>query len=473
MKDFDENNEKINNDDFIDDHFEEGDGRNAEAENSKCNDEGGGAFEEKPCVEEESNEIQEATDDYEEKTDSEEASQHIEEQTVRYSSSYEPPNYLPNFSSSVVNEISESKKKKTSKRGVAIAVVSLCVVFSFIMGIAAGYVGMSIALKDNTAEQPKESIDIIKNDGNITVNEVTGDNQDKDLSISEVVTKVGGSVVEIAISDTGSAGSGVIFSQTDNYGYIVTNYHVVEDGDDIGVRLIDGREYSAEYIDGDEFSDIAVLKMKKKSNEEFTVATLGSSDALLVGEEIVAIGNPLGTLGGTVTDGIISALDRQIVVDNIPMTLLQHNAAINSGNSGGGLFNLSGELVGIVNAKKAAEGIEGLGFAIPIDLVSDIITEILEKGYISGRPTLGIEVQYGTLGWFGPTGLFVVESNNPDFKTSDRIVSVDGRAINSVLDYYAALDSSKIGKTIEVIIYRNNLQRKIEVVVEEYRPSAE
>lgn len=473
MKDFDENIKNVNDDDLIDDRFEEGEERNAEAENSKSNDEGGQAFEEESCIEEESDEVQEATDNSQEEAVAEEDPQHIEDQTVRYSSSYEPPNYIPNFSASVVNEKIENGGKRQKKRGVAIAVVSLCVVFSFVMGVAAGYIGMSVALKENTSETPKESIDIIKNDGNIKVNEVTSDNQDKNLSFSEVVTKVGGSVVEIAIADTGSAGSGVIFSQTDNYGYIVTNYHVVEDGENIGIRLTDGSEYSAEYIDGDEFSDIAVLKMKKHGNEEFTVATLGSSDSLQVGEEIVAIGNPLGTLGGTVTNGIISALDRQIVVENIPMTLLQHNAAINSGNSGGGLFNLSGELVGIVNAKKAAGGIEGLGFAIPIDLVSNIITEILEKGYISGRPTLGIEVQYGTLGWFGPTGVFVVETNNPEFKTSDRIVSVDGRTISSVLDYYAALDSTKIGKTIEVIIYRNNLQKKIEVVVEEYRPSVE
>ena len=473
MKDFDENIKNVNDDDLIDDRFEEGEKHNAEAENSESNDEGGKAVEEEPCIQEESNEAQEATDDSEEEAVAKEDSQHIEDQTVRYSSSYAPPNYIPNFSVSVDNEKREEKGKRRGNRGIVIAVVSLCVVFSFILGAAAGYVGMSMALKENKSEQPKENIDIIKNNGNITVNEVTSDNRDEGLSISEVVTKVGASVVEIAITDTGSAGSGVIFSQTDNYGYVVTNYHVVEDGENIGIRLTDGSEYSAEYIDGDEFSDIAVLKMKKNGNEEFTVATLGSSDTLQVGEEIVAIGNPLGTLGGTVTNGIISALDRQIVVEDIPMTLLQHNAAINSGNSGGGLFNLSGELVGIVNAKKAAGGIEGLGFAIPIDLVSDIITEILEKGYISGRPTLGIEVQYGTLGWFGPTGVFVVDSDNPEFKTSDRIVSVDGRIINSVLDYYAALDSSMIGKTIEVIIYRNNTQKTIEVVVEEYRPNAE
>ena len=466
MKDFDENID-------INRLSEKGETVNAKAEDNEDTDKGSETVKEVYDGKAEIDEIQGKADDSKEETDTEEDTQHIEENTPKYFSSYEPPNYVPNFSSSIEGAKSVMKEKKTDSGKTLTVAVALCIACSFIIGAASGYWGSVIAARSNKISVPNESIDIIKNPSGITVNEVSSDNQDGILSVSEVAAKVSGSVVEIAISDTGSAGSGVVFSQTDEYGYIVTNHHVVENGSSIVIRLTDGTEYDAEYIDGDEFSDIAVLKMKKQEKEEFTVATLGSSEALQVGEEIVAIGNPLGTLGGTVTNGIISALDRQIVVDSIPMTLLQHNAAINSGNSGGGLFNLAGELVGIVNAKKAAEGIEGLGFAIPIDLVSDIITEILEKGYISGRPTIGIEVQYGTLGWFGPTGVFVVESSNPEFRTSDRILSVDGQMIMSVLDFYAALDSSKIGKTIEVVVYRNNAQRKIEVVVEEYIPSVQ
>jgi serine protease Do len=189
-----------------------------------------------------------------------------------------------------------------------------------------------------------------------------------------------------------------------------------------------------------------------------------------VGEDVLAIGNPLGSLGGTLTTGIISATERSIKVGGEEMVLLQTNAAINPGNSGGGLFNMAGELVGIVNAKKAAEGIEGLGFAIPIDLVSNIITEILEKGYISGRPTIGIEVEYGTPYFWAPYGVYVTSSDNEKFNIYDRLVSIDGQNITSILDYYAALDSSKIGKVIEVVVNRNNISMKIEVEVVEYRP---
>ena len=484
MKEFDENIENENNgsvsDSSIDCNLFKGGAENVKAENSEdtngCRENTQKMF----CDKREDNEAQKTATCGEEESDkakadtcSEKGETTVEDTVRTYSSSYTPPTYTPRFYGAEVNgEKNESKKKKAGVGGkVLAATVILCVVFSFLVGAVSGYVGTMFALNSESVYQPKEELNILKNDGNITVNEITGSTGESGLSVAEVAAMVSGSVVEIAIADTGAAGSGVIFSQTDDYGYIVTNYHVVESGSDIGVRLTDGTQYEAKYIDGDEMSDIAVLKITKADNEEFAVAVLGSSEKLQVGEEVVAIGNPLGTLGGTVTNGIVSALDRQIMVENIPMTLLQHNAAINSGNSGGGLFNMSGELIGIVNAKKSAEGIEGLGFAIPVDLVSNIITEILEKGYISGRPTMGIEVQYGTLGWFGPSGVFVVETTNPLFKVSDRILSVDGQMILSALDYYAALDSSKIGKTVEVIVYRNNSQLKLEVTVEEYKPS--
>ena len=423
------------------------------------------------------NEMQEKRDAVEE-TDTKTKEEAIGKETERdlkrefpqYSSSYAPPNYIPNYSGIGVDE---DKKPKTRKPKWIITTVAVCIALSFVIGAAAGVFGAVFMMAFfSESGNEKEELDILKHDSSIKVNEITVDSAEEDLSVVEVAAKVSGSVVEIALADIGAAGSGVIFSQTDEYGYIVTNYHVVDGGNKIGVRLTDGTQYLAEYVDGDEFSDIAVLKIAKTEKEEFVTAVFGASEDLNVGESVVAIGNPLGTLGGTVTNGIISALDRQIIVEDIPMVLLQHNAAINSGNSGGGLFNMSGELVGIVNAKKSAEGIEGLGFAIPIDLVRETITEILENGYISGRPTLGVEVEYGTPSIWYPYGVYVIDATeDSSFKLYDRIVSVDGKAIGGILDYYAALDSSKIGKTVEVVVYRNNnKQINISVEVTEYKP---
>lgn len=200
-------------------------------------------------------------------------------------------------------------------------------------------------------------------------------------SIVDVVETAWDSVVEISTetvysSRRGSytaagAGSGVIISDD---GYIVTNNHVIEGVSSIFVTTTDGTEYEAELIMTDEENDVALLKIEAT---DLTYALFGDSDQLQVGELAVAIGNPLGSLGGTVTEGIISATDREITIDGVTMTLLQTSAAINQGNSGGGLFNANGELIGIVNAKSSGLAIEGLGFAIPINAVKEIISEIV------------------------------------------------------------------------------------------------
>lgn len=207
------------------------------------------------------------------------------------------------------------------------------------------------------------------------------------LTIPEVAAAVKPTVVEITTETAMSyrygrgrmvgqyisegAGSGVILTED---GYIATNYHVINGANSVTVRLSDGTEYPASVIGASEMDDLAVLKIDASA---LTPAVMGDSSNLLVGDGAVAVGNPLGELGGTVTDGIISALDREITLDGVSMTLLQTSAAINPGNSGGGLFNLRGELIGIVNAKSAGSEIEGLGFAIPINAAQPILERII------------------------------------------------------------------------------------------------
>lgn len=197
-------------------------------------------------------------------------------------------------------------------------------------------------------------------------------------SVVEITTELitPGGLLSSYISE--GAGSGVIIT---GYGLIVTNYHVIANATDIVVRLTDGSEYRATLVGSDRNSDLAVLKIDP-AGKRLTVAPLGCSDDLVVGEDVIAIGNPLGSLGGTLTTGIISATERNITVDGVEMALLQTNAAINPGNSGGGLFNMAGELVGIVNAKMAGEDVEGLGFAIPIDYAHGIIEDLINYGYV-------------------------------------------------------------------------------------------
>lgn len=211
----------------------------------------------------------------------------------------------------------------------------------------------------------------------------------KDTKDNSSLSQIMDSVVEINTQtqyygrfresySTEGAGSGVIVNGD---GYILTNYHVIEDTSKILVRLTNGNEYDATIVDVDKENDLALLKISP--TETLTSATLGNSDNLEVGQYVLAIGNPLGTLGGSVTEGIISAKDREITVGDTTMKLLQTTAAINSGNSGGGLFDSDGSLIGIVNAKSSGLAIEGLGFAIPIQTVKEFLNNTLQSVPIS------------------------------------------------------------------------------------------
>jgi serine protease Do len=292
----------------------------------------------------------------------------------------------------------------------------------------------------------------------------------------EAVAKVKDAVVEITTTTVSSygqlvagAGSGVIIHAD---GIIVTNHHVIDGASTIYVRLTNGNTYEAYLRGSDEKNDIAVLKITPQ--ETLTVAKLGYSSALALGEDVFAIGNPLGSLGGTMTDGTISALEREVQVGGVTMTLLQTNAAINSGNSGGGLFNMAGELIGVVNAKYSASGVEGLGFAIPIDTAYTSICLLLEKGYIPGIPTMGVSIEVRLVGnWVNyRQELYVYEETaDTPFETGDCIYYVAGIAVSGVEEIDQIVRRHEVGDTIDVIVKRNGQQMTLSVTLIEYIPS--
>lgn len=320
-------------------------------------------------------------------------------------------------------------------------------------------------------EGSREEISIDKNEGiNPDGDKVTSAGQAYN-SISEVYYAVSDSVVEITTETVKNdswmgqyisegAGSGVII---DASGLIVTNHHVIEGATNIVVRLTTGDEFEAVLMGSDETADIAVLKINA-GDLDLAVAPLGCSGDLIVGEDIVVIGNPLGSLGGTLTTGIISATERTITVGGTEMVLLQTNAAINPGNSGGGMFNMAGELVGIVNAKMAGSNIEGLGFAIPVDYAHGIIEDLINYGYVKGVADHGLILldvtshnlpaayyQYG----ISSTGVVILDSKLTDeLMFGDIVVSVGGVKITSSANFDSVVRSYSVGDEIEVTVKR-------------------
>ncbi len=275
------------------------------------------------------------------------------------------------------------------------------------------------------------------------------------FEISEVVRKVQDSVVQIYTA--GGAGSGVIIS--DEPGWVLTCNHVIDGQTAYTVELSDGTRYDATLRGADEDTDLAVLQITPEEGETLTDVPLGKSANLVAGEKVIVIGNPLGTLGGTVTQGIISATERQISFSNSDgsttvMTLIQTDAAINSGNSGGAMFNLKGELIGIVNAKYSSTGVEGLGFAIPIDEAYDVALELINYRYVRGLPddglTLYTQSNFSFYSGSYNTYLFATASKFNSALTNKQILSVNGISVSSAAEYKNAIAGCKVGDTIEI-----------------------
>lgn len=395
--------------------------------------------------------------------------------------------------------VHKEKKKKEKQpgrpfsRSAGVVLIALCLVLTLALGVVAGmwmsegqnggYVSTVENAEDDGTPQPD-----LSTDSKLTVAD-DSDTEDGALSVAGVSEKVSDSVVEIVTEyvqegflrgsyTSSGAGSGVILTED---GYIVTNNHVIDGAQNIHVRLHNGDYYEAELVGTDSVSDIAVLKINATG---LSYATLGDSSALVVGERCVAIGNPLGTLGGTVTDGIISAKDREITVEGETMVLLQTNAAVNPGNSGGGLFNMRGELIGIVNAKSSGDNVEGLGFAIPINTASPIIDDLINSGYVHGRFALGVSVltidNYQKAMYYGVeeygTYIYQVESGSnaekAGLKVGDLILKADGKEIETASDLQEVLDSKTAGDTLELEIDRDGQTLTVTVTLMETVPES-
>ncbi len=292
-------------------------------------------------------------------------------------------------------------------------------------------------------------------------------------STSEVVEAVADTVVEISTESVvtqwgqqyivSGAGSGVVVGKDENIYYIVTNNHVIDGASDITVTTRLGEAYEASLVATDDSADIAVVTVQ--SDEKLSLAVWGNSDDLKIGEDLIAIGNPLGSLGGTVTKGILSATGRSITVGDFAMTLLQTDTAINPGNSGGGLFNMRGELIGIVNAKTSDEEIEGICFAIPANTARKVYGDLVQYGYILGRATFNITVAQGSISSGGINTqaqqiVYITSETVGDgngFRKYDRIGKINGKNITTILEYNVALSQLSPGDSVEIEVYRGTV----------------
>ena len=384
------------------------------------------------------------------------------------------------------------KHKKINGARVARSVVSL--VLAAAVGFAGGFVGAKFGGSGKVVIQQAAPSSTANSDPGTDNAVSTASSTGSTLSTEQVADMVSPSVVVITTEQVvysqwswygqnqveSGAGSGVIISSD---GYILTCAHVVDGASTITVTIGD-KDYPATLVGEDTTSDIAVIKIDA---DGLTPATVGDSDGLKVGQSVMAVGNPLGELGGTVTGGMISALNRSVTIQGSSstntMSLIQMDASVSPGNSGGGLFNMSGELVGIVNAKSSSSDAEGLGFAIPINDAIKVAQELLENGYVTGRPYLGItylgveDAQTAAQLGVNAYGVYVVEvvkggpADKAGLKSGDRIVSIDGTEIGTKDDLSALMQKHTAGDSLAITIARGGQMQTINVTLGEKNAS--
>ena len=299
--------------------------------------------------------------------------------------------------------------------------------------------------------------------------------QEGGLGLQEIYEKNIPSVVSITCTLSGGTGSGTGVVLSEN-GYLVTNAHVVDGALDIQVLLTDGRTLFAHLVGADSLSDLAVLYVNA---QDLIPAQFGDSTQLRVGDAVVAIGDPLGvSLRGTMTDGIVSAINRDVETNGRTMTLIQTNAALNSGNSGGPLINCHGQVIGINTMKISAftddAGVEGLGFAIPSATVKEIVDQLIFQGYVSGRPSLGLEGEW--VSSFNqqfrrlPAGLYITHAQESSvIRAKDILMYIDGVRVTKQEELNTALYNHQAGDTVTLILYRDGRQYSVDVTLTEDR----
>ena len=397
-------------------------------------------------------------------------------------SGYEPP------------KTPKNRKKKKSHVGAIIAIAIVCVIVGALVGGCVMYlvgnnqnaVEAIPPIEESTLEiggEAAASTDEEDTAFNSTTIEITTNSESTDMTPKDVYENYVNAVVAISnegtatnifgqVSATASSGSGMIISAD---GYILTNNHVVEGAEKLTVTMTNGEEYEATLIGADSDNDVALIKIE---GEDFPTVSIGDSDNIQVGNQVCAIGNPLGELTNTLTVGYVSALDREINEDGIPINMFQTDCAINSGNSGGPIFDMNGNVIGITTAKYSSSSsysasIEGIGFCIPINDAMSIVSDLLQYGYVKGRVSMGIMcqaisstvTQYYNL----PAGIYVssVEpgsaAENAGIKEGDIICAIDGIEVASVTELKVKLKDYKPGDTATLTVYDNQTHETTDV----------
>ena len=400
------------------------------------------------------------------------------------------PPEQPQYSAPAQPEKPRRKKKFNGKK---LARSAVALVLAAAMGFAGGFVGAKYGGSGKVVIQqaaPSAASDSSTGSSGADSTITAASSSGSSLTTEQVADMVSPSVVVITTEQVvysqwswygqsqveSGAGSGVIISSD---GYILTCAHVVSGASNITVSIGD-KDYPATLVGEDTTSDIAVVKVDATG---LTPATVGDSDNLKVGESVMAVGNPLGELGGTVTSGIVSALNRSVSIQGSSsvntMSLIQMDASVSPGNSGGGLFNMNGELVGIVNAKSSDSDAEGLGFAIPVNDAVKVAQELLENGYVTGRPYLGIsyyavtDAQTAAQLGVNAYGVYIVEvvkggpADKAGLQAGDRIVSVDGSEVATQSDLGTLMQDHKAGDTIEITVARGGQMQTVTVTLGE------
>ena len=381
-----------------------------------------------------------------------------------------------------VQAVGKKSRKKLSY--VLLAVIAL------LLGFGGGLLACGI-MADRLDQNVRESFgEMLEEAGGIVLYRSVDTQQNMvegGISVSAITEQCADSVVEISttvpVTRWGffgpsstiqqGAGSGIIISDS---GYILTCYHVTKNAQTITVGLRNGNSYEGTLVAGDEESDVAVVKIE--TDEELTVAVLGDSSQMKVGDPVVAIGNPLGQLGGTVTSGILSATDREITFENGTFNVLQTDAAINGGNSGGGLFNAKGELIGIVNGKAESIGVEGLAFALPMDDIKPVIEDLLNFGYVTDQGAkLGVVMvdilddRTATSYRVDELGCYILQvsdDSNASFaglESGDRIVSIDGTAIKNADQVVDIISGHKVNDVIKMVVERAGQEKTFNITL--------